>query len=1017
MACRLSAIAALLLCSILSAMPLLADWQPWSKLLKQATEFYNQGNYADAAPLAEKAADEAIDEFGAESPEEALSLEWIAMIYEKQARYLEADKQFKLALQLYEKVKGPGDPDVARVLNEHANVYAELGRPTEAEPLYKRALALQEKALGPDHPDVAFSMNNIAVLYQEQGRFQDAEPLYQRSLAIRKKALGPDNTDVAESLNNLGLLYHAQGRYGEAEPLLKRALAIYEKALGPDHPSVATALNNLATLYAREGRYDEAETLYKRALSTKEKVFSPNHPNVAKAMSNLAGIYSVQGKYAQAEPLYQRSLEIFEKALGPQHPDVATALNNLAFLYDTQGRYGDAEPLFKRALAIREAAQGPEHPDVATSLNNLAGLYLAQREYEEAEPLYRRSLKIFEKALGPDHPSVALSLDNLATLYHGWEKPAKAAPFYDRTFGTLARQFEYYFTYMSEKERLAFLATVKDRFPAYFSFCLTYHQQIPELAGKMYDVILWQKSFIAQSAAALRAKIRASGDAESLRVLDELTAKKSELAKLAGAPPESDAQKQAARQQRIEQLEKEANELEKELVKRSGALSEEKRLARVTWQQVRDALKLDEAAVEIVRFQFHDGKKWTDSNYYVALIVTPQSQQPAFVVLGEQKNLEGAPLDDYDGLVAEPNPNVPQKAGQGRKFYAAFWQPLETALGSAKRVYFSPDGVLSQVSLSVVPRADGKLLMEAYDLRTVTSTKDLLRQPVKPAANAALLVGNPKFDMTEAEQHAAVQASPQQGTQVAKATEAPGGDSASTRGASLRSRDLRGGELKPLPGTQQEVQDVSELLRKQGWKVETDTQSQALEERVKAAHAPRVLHLATHGFFETDQQVKHTERDALQDQQKASGLEDPMLRSGVYLAGANRVLKGGAPPADMDDGVLTAFEATQLNLQGTELVVLSACETGLGKAQDGEGVFGLQRGLQEAGAQAVVMSMWSVPDEQTRELMTLFYQKWLAGTEKHEALRQAQQEMRAKTKSEDGRDQPFFWGAFVLVGR
>jgi CHAT domain-containing protein/Tfp pilus assembly protein PilF len=987
----------------------------WEELLGQVSGLYNQGKYAEAVPIAEQALRVAEATFGAEDTRTANSVLWLAALHNVQRQYSEAEPLFKRGLAIREKALGPDHPDVATSLNDLAGLYKGQGRYAEAEPLYKRALAIREKALGPEHPDVATSLNNLAVLYDHQGRYAEAEPLLKRALAIDEKALGPEHPDVATALGNLAELYRLQGRYAETEPLCKRSLAILEKAFGPDYPVVASGLNNLGLLYWEQGRYGEAEPLFRRALTIKEKALGPDHPAVALSLNNLASLYEKQGRYGEAEPLYKRAIAIFEKALGPDHPDVAISLNTLGELYRLQGRYAEAEPLHNRALAIREKAFGPDHRLVATSLNNLGLLYWEQGRYAEAEPLLKRALAIVEKALGSDHPNVATSLDNLAGLYEARGEAAQAAQFLDRSLLVLARRFDYYFSYMSEKERLQFLATIAFRFPAYFSFCLSHRQQLPELTGKMYDLVLWEKGFIAQSAAALRARIRASGDAESLRMLDELTAKKSELAKLAGAPAAGDVQRQAQRREQIEQLEKAANELEKELVKRSGTLAEDKRLAHVTWQQVRDALKPDEAAVEIVRFNFYDGRKRTDTSYYVALIVTPQSQQPAFVVLGEQKNLEGAPLQDYLALVAEPDPNEPQKAGAGRKFYAAFWQPLEAALGGSKRVYLSPDGVLSQVSLGVAPRSDGKLLMEAYDLRTVTSTKDLLRQPVKPAANAALLMGNPKFDLTEAEQRAAVQSSQPQTTLVA--TTAPGPVTDGGIRSSLRSRDLRSGELKPLPGTQQEVTAISSLLAQAGWKVETDTQAQALEERVKAARAPRVLHLATHGFFETDQQVKHTERGTLQDQEKASGLEDPMLRSGVYLAGANRILKGGTPAADMDDGVLTAFEATQLNLQGTELVVLSACETGLGKSQAGEGVFGLQRGLQEAGAQAVVMSMWSVPDKETQELMTLFYQKWLAGTEKHEALRQAQQEMRAKIMASDGRDEPFYWGAFVLVGR
>jgi CHAT domain-containing protein len=280
-------------------------------------------------------------------------------------------------------------------------------------------------------------------------------------------------------------------------------------------------------------------------------------------------------------------------------------------------------------------------------------------------------------------------------------------------------------------------------------------------------------------------------------------------------------------------------------------------------------------------------------------------------------------------------------------------------------------------------------------------------------------MGNPLFDLDEAQQRVAVQALKQteQREKTERDQKAATAEPVLVASAGLRSRDLRGGTLNPLPGTQIEAETVSRLLKGQHWDVGLYTQETALEERVKGVQSPRLLHLATHGFFESDQERKPKDLAEGLGEERASGLEDPMLRSGLYLTGANRTLEGKTTPADMDDGVLTAYEATQINLQGTELVVLSACETGLGESQNGEGVFGLRRALQEAGAEAVLMSMWSVPDQETQELMTLFYQKWLGGKDKHEALREAQSEMRATAKARYGRDQAYYWGAFVLVGR
>jgi CHAT domain-containing protein len=380
-------------------------------------------------------------------------------------------------------------------------------------------------------------------------------------------------------------------------------------------------------------------------------------------------------------------------------------------------------------------------------------------------------------------------------------------------------------------------------------------------------------------------------------------------------------------------------------------------------------------------------------------------------------------MEDYRQRVAK---GPPAEDGVGVRFYRAFWKPLELYLAGAKRVYVSPDGVLNTISWEAVPTDDGRLLTERYEVDILLSTKNLLRQSHSASMRSAVLVGNPKFDLGESEQRIAVaQFQATRGCQTSLASVAKQPSAAEHTKANepvsvvpevaggWRSRDEEKGPLVPLGETQKELESIRDLLNKQQWQVQSYTRQCALEEVIKSVKSPTVLHLATHGYFEPDQ--SKTPHENMGDQ--PSGLEDPMLRSGLYFTGADRARSGGPPAADLEDGVLTAYEATGLMLQGTELVVLSACKTGLGEAQDGEGVFGLRRALQEAGAEAVLMSMWSVPVEDTQKLMGLFYEKWLSGEDKHKALHESQLQLRQEVKAKWGDDRPYYWAAFVLVGR
>ena len=545
---------------------------------------------------------------------------------------------------------------------------------------------------------------------------------------------------------------------------------------------------------------------------------------------------------------------------------------------------------------------------------------------------------------------------------------------------------------MTESERLGFLDSVGNDFPFYFSFVHRHRANDARLIGSMYNLLLWEKSFVVGSVADMRRKVEASDDVEAIKLLEQLSAKRTQIAGLLDVEP---ADRDSWRKQ-IEQLETEASNIEKALVARSSAFAEQKKLERATWQQVRDALKPGEVAVEFARFDFYD-KGWTNKSYYAALVVTRQSrEQPEYIFLGEEKQIEGEAITQFQhtvqtrGFEAEQETRIP-----GADAYTLIWKPLEKALRGMSRVYLAPDGVLNQLPLGIIVAPDGTLQMEKYDLRLLSSTRDILRTAPAHADSTALLVGDPVFDLSEERQVSAMQKlnGPEQRSQVMA-----GGSSSDPdedKKVSGGSRGVGDNKTLPrLPGTGIEVKAIGELLQQHNWKTNVYTGALAQKRVVEQASSPRVLHLATHGFFLPDQHIRNGRLST--GENKPTELENPMLRSGLYFAGADRTLAGKPSTQGEDNGVLTAMEAANLNLRGTELVVLSACNTGQGDVKNGEGVFGLRRAFEEAGVQEVLMSLWSVPDEETLELMNRFYAKWLAGMETHKALKEAQLEMRGE---------------------
>jgi CHAT domain-containing protein len=990
--------------------------------------YEKENKYADAVSLYEKAI--ATDEKSTDAARTGLDLAGLGKLYADTGKYAQAEQTAQQELAALVRAYGPQDSRVASPLNDLATDYALNGKLVEAEQAYGKAIVIAQKAASPDQAMISQIEVNMGALYRTEGKYPQAESLMLQALTSRAKALGPNHPDVASVLASLGLLYAYEMRFSDAEHALRQALDIDVKALGPGSVQTAHDMLDLANLYGSHGQSGRADQLFYNAIQVYLKVLGQAPKQAANVVFQGAEQFLTDGKLDVAAKLFNDAGGIYQQAEGATSADVANCQQRLGAIAEDMGRHADAESLHKRALATFEQLSGPDSLALTDSLEGLGRVYKDTQRFADAEPLYQRALRIEQAHLKASDPRLRAGEADLAALYYVWAKPAQAAPYFQMYLGNLMDEFRANAATMSERERLIYFSTQQMAFPMFFSFVAKFHEQMPELTGQMYDAVLEQKGLIAASAASMRAAVVAGGDPQAVAMLDKLSSDRAQMAALVEAGAGNTANHQA----QINQLGDEANTLEQTLMKSSAALSRQRALNAATWKDVQKALKPDESAVEVTRFQYNNGISPTADQVYVALVVTPECKEPALFVLGAAKDLEAGPLLAYRnevgqtrGISTEEEPAAPGQATEvpnRSAAYAAFWKPLEPALGATKRVYVSPDGALNTIPIGLMADGGGKLLMEKYELRTVNSTKDLLVPAHESRLKNALLVGNPKFDLTAVQQKTAVAqfrggatgagVSQTRDTSAQNSAMATQLMNAGAAQLGARGGDLKGPDLNPLPGTQVEVDTVSKLLKTAGWQATEYTGDLALKDAVTEARAPRVVHIATHGFFLSDEELKQT---AEEHGEKANVDEDPMLRSGLFFAGADRVRQGAAPEAGVDDGLLTAFEASQLNLQGTELVVLSACETGLGKELNADGVFGLRRGLQEAGADAVMMSMWSVPDQETQELMALFYQKWLGGMDKPEALRQAQLQEREMVRKRYGKDLPFYWGAFVMVSR
>ena len=943
-----------------------------------------------------------------------------------EGKFSEALDIAKRVLKIREKALGPDHPDTALSLNKLAELYHSQGNYAAAEPLYQRALKIYEKARGPEHPETALSLNNLAVFYLSQANYAAAEPLYQRALKIYEKALGPDHPNTALSLNNLAGLYLEQGNYAAAEPLYQRALKIRVKALGLDHPSTALSVYNLAVLYQSQGNYAAAEPLYQLALKILEKALGPDHPDTARSLNTLAEFYHSQGNYA-AEPLLQRALKIYEKALGPDHPNTARSLNNLAELYHSQANYAAAEPLVQRALEIREKALGPDHPYTALSLTSLSRLYQYQGNYAAAEPLVQRALEIREKALGPDHPNTALSLNHLASLHEALGNTSKAGNTFDRARRGIRRHVARQLPVLSEKEQELFL---KENYIANYEIALTFglvHFDDSELA-QLSAAWLVNGKAVGQEALSQRNLLtRDINDPKLASLVTELLQVRTQLAAIAMSAAEPDKSK--ARLESIAKLTTDEQRLSRELGNAGAGVN----IDTGDWIEldaIRKALPADTTLIEIARFDVFDftargtETHWRPAHYAAWITSGAGGKDSTIVDLGL--------ANEIDDLVERARKGVQAASGSGgtiakqgdeeataavmqdlKALSDRVWKPLEKHLAGCKQIVLSPDGALWLAPWSALPVGTGanQFLLEQYGLRFVVSGRDLVAKPTKRPARTSVILANPTFDQMGNDKRTAIQG-------IFK--ELLPADDTTTRSFSAKSLI---GKVPLLPNTGVEALAISPNIEKYaGKKPILFVEGFALESVAKKLHGPRVATFATHGFFLPSQEVKLEDRERRlgSDSTRSVALdttgkpiENPLLRCGLLLAGCNN--RDAA--VGNDDGILTGMEIVSCDFRGTELVVLSACETGIGDVKNGDGVAGLRQAFQLAGAEAVVATLWQVPDRDSALLMSNFFENLASGQSKSDAMRAAQLDRIAKRRERYGAAHPFYWAAFTLTGQ
>jgi len=874
----------------------------------------------------------------------------------------------------------------------------------------KNAENLAIASWGKNAAAYAKACTNHGRILAYQGSNEEAAKWYLEAKDIQEKVLGDQHTDYALTINNLATLYSSLGEYASAEPLFLQAQAIWAKAMGPENEYAAWSAESLGTLYHRMQNFKKAEQFYQEANTLRRKTLGPNHPYYATTLCSQASLCMQMGKYSKAESLYLEAKAIQEKAMGKLHPDYGHTLDGLAILYDDYLKIPQkAEVLYLEVKSIREQTLGKNHPDYGWSLGNLGSFYWYNGQYDQAEPMLLEAKNLWANTLGKAYTGYGWSLHKLWALYWSKGDYAKAQEYATERNQLEKAELLRSACYLSAEELSLFIRKFQDGLEEDFSFAIAQGGDV----GTCYDDALFYKGFLLHTLYQIRSL--ALMDTASASKFGELQACERQLA--------VEYSKPLAEQTNVQSLEEAASQLEKALAQRMAGFKEG--MQQVNWQAVQQQLQPGEIALEFVHFKFVNPRP-TDSIRYAALLLGAGNQAPVIVPLFEEKQLAAL-------LAAKDQPpntriNALYGASEQSPLYALVWQPIEAALArlskvaETKTIYFSPSGLLHYLNLAAIslPLAEQNqtltaTLADRYHLIELNSTRqlgaqtpDYLIDSPPNQQRTALLYGGIQYDLKPV-------ANPARSDLQAVGSRGEPGVLNFTQADS----SLRGSHWNYLKWTDVEVSAIADLLTEAGMPTDLHRGYDATEESFKAIGAkgrssPSILHLATHGFFYPALPPRGV--GATDPFFKIS--DQPMIRAGVVLAGGNLCWTG--TQIGREDGILTAYEISQMNLRNTELVVLSACETGLGEIQGNEGVYGLQRAFKIAGVKYLIMSLWQVPDFQTQELMTTFYSRWIPSaaegmadkTDKMtvpEAFRSAQKTMREKYKD------PFLWAGFVLV--
>lgn len=917
-------------------------------------------NYTEATKVLNEAVLVARSKYRRDVPEYAVALDQLAKMEIKVGMYTEAEDHIKEAIPVLEKVRKENDwiAQYIHAIETQARLYGIKGMFDEAESNLKESSNRIRKAnvIIEDELSTAAELSTLLI---QLGKYADTDRLLTELISQNEALFGTSSIRLIEPLVNRGKIQLARGEYTEAEKTAQRANQIAVKTYTDNSTKTALTQRLLSDIYYTLGDYDKAEDNIKKAITSQEKQFSRKHVEVAKSLSQLALIKFYKGDNRKdVEKMMIEARDIVGEKLNKDNPLYADILKNLAVVYISEKRYDLAFNSLTIAEAIWRAKTGSKNNINAAGIYTLTGdVYYQQKNYKKADEFYTKSKDLYKKFFSVTHPEYVKVLSKLSKVYYMQKDYKGAKASIEESLNNYEGFIKTYFPALSEREKAKYWNTIKGDFEFYNTLALGQLEDFRDLAGKVYNYQLLTKALLLNSSIKIRERILNSKD-ENLKARYTDWVAKKELMTLAlsmspGQLIENEIDPNL--------LAQEVERLEKELSQKSELFGQSFEDKRITYEDVIKSLKPNEVALEMVRYRYFN-HSFTDSVIYAALYVKSDLKRPKAIVLSNGHRLETRNFRYYRNAI--------EGKIHDEISYGAFWAPIQKEIGQASTIYLSPDGVYNLINLEAIPTPDGKYILDNSNIVLVSNTKDIYLKKIKSrkaADNTASMFGNPSFYMT-----ASADAS-----------------------------------ISALPGTEKEINQLQLLLKQKGWDTKEYMEKTATEETVKELNSPKIFHVATHGFYKPTEELT---LESEMESNEAQLTQNPLMRTGLLLKGAGDLLDKTDYNYNMENGILTASEAMNLSLDRTDLVVLSACETGLGQLEAGEGVYGLQRAFLVAGAKVLIMSMFKVSDEATQKLMLKFYQKWLNSGNLRQSFVDAKKELRIEYP------EPIYWGAFIIIG-